>query len=137
MVLLFFLFLLFLFFFFAFTSPQVSLNPSTIFFITFLISYTTSLSLCNCNTNSYCDLCWYQWTHCLGFSLFPLSFFFFFYWVFMYIYSLWRRRKRQGPDIMFYWIRVVSHSYCRIHTFKPTYSSGYASFLSLSLFWQR
>lgn len=32
---------------------------SAIFFITFLISYPPSLR--NCNTNSYCDLCWYQW----------------------------------------------------------------------------
>lgn len=34
---------------------------SPIFFITFLISYPPVVPVCNCNTNSYCDLCWYQW----------------------------------------------------------------------------
>ena len=27
----------------------------------YYIPYFLSTSLCNCNTNSYCDLCWYQW----------------------------------------------------------------------------
>lgn len=43
----------------AFSREQSPPPGSAIFFITFLISYPPSLR--NCNTNSYCDLCWYQW----------------------------------------------------------------------------
>lgn len=84
--------------------PQSSL-PSCATNFLYYIPYFLSTSLCNCNTNSYCDLCWYQWQPPQGCPVAtcpPPS-----------------RRLQDatgdvlhysalGPDIMLYWIRVVT-----------------------------
>lgn len=74
------------------STPGAATLPHFLYYI----PYFLSTSLCNCNTNSYCDLCWYQWrpsnraTRLLSparFALHPAT---------------------PRSDIMLYWIRVVT-----------------------------